>query len=211
MKAQQSHALADLLVGHCHEAAVTQREQVLAGIEAERRRDTRSRDPGRAEGLRGVFDDRNAELCELRQRRRTPEEMDGHDRLRAGRDPLGDVCGIEIHRRGVDVREHRRRTALHDRLGRRVEGERRTDDLVAGPDAHRVEDEDERVRSVCDPDRRWDAEVLSRLALEGFDVRAKDERSGLEHLADPLLQLGNQRRVLRLDVSQRDRGHEGPV
>ena len=75
----------------------------------------------------------------------------------------------------VDVGEDRRGAALRDRLGSRVERERRADHLVAGADAERVEDEDERVRAVRDADRLRDAEIGGRLVLERRDVRPEDE------------------------------------
>ena len=137
--------------------------------------------------------------------------MDGHDRLRPGRDPLHDVGRVEVQRRRVDVREHRRRTAANDRFGRRVEREGRADDLVTGPDPHRVEDEHQRVRPVRDADRLRNAEVAGGLVLERIHVRAEDELPRLEDALELVEQLGDQRRVLRADVNQRDRGHAGQV
>ncbi len=116
---------------------------------------------------------------------------------------------IEVQRLGVDVGEDRSRAAAGDRLRRRVEGEGGTDDLVAGADAHRLEHEQQRIRPVGDADGVLDAEVGGRLLLEGLDVRAEDEAPVLEDIGDALLQLGKERRVLRLDVYQRDR-HSRP-
>ena len=75
---------------------------------------------------------------ELRERRRPAEQVHGEDRLRPSRDPSRHVLGIEVHRRGVDVGEDRRRAAARDRLCGRVERESRADDLVAGADPHGV-------------------------------------------------------------------------
>ena len=130
--------------------------------------------------------------------------MDGHERLRALGDAPLDVAGIEIERHRVDVGEHRRRTASRDRLGRRVERERRADHLVARADAHRVEHEDDRVGAVRAADRVGSAELLRGLALERLDLRAEDELAGLERARERLFQLGDQRRVLRLDVNVGD-------
>ena len=85
------------------------------------------------------------------------------------------------------------------------------DHLVPLADPERVEREDERVRPVRDADRVLDAEVGRRLLLEGADVRAEDEPAGVEDLGDSLLQLLQQRRVLRLDVNERDLSHCEPV
>ena len=76
---------------------------------------------------------------------------------------------------GVDVGEDRRRADARDRLGGRVERERRADDLVAGADPERVEHEHERVGAVGDADRLRHAEVLGRLALEALDLGPEDE------------------------------------
>ena len=43
----------------------------------------------------------------------------------------GDVLGVEIHRRGIDVCEDGRRSAPRNRFRSRIERERRTDHFVA--------------------------------------------------------------------------------
>ena len=121
------------------------------------------------------------------------------------------VVRVEVHRRRVDLREDRSRPAARDRLGRRVEREGRADHLVAGPDLERVERDHERVGAVRDPDRVLDAEVRGGLLLEGLDLRAEDEPPRVEDVGDSLLQLLQQRRVLRLDVNERDLRHAAPV
>ena len=83
--------------------------------------------PCGAERLRRVLDEREAERGELGELRRAAEQVHGHDRLRARRDPRGDVLRIEVQRHRVDVGEDRRRADARDRLGRRVERERRAD------------------------------------------------------------------------------------
>ncbi len=128
-----------------------------------------------------------------------------------GGHPAAHVARIEVHRLRVDVDEDRSRPAPCDRLGGRVEREGRADHLVPLADPERVEREDERVRPVRDADRVLDAEVGRRLLLEGADVRAEDEPAGVEDLGDSLLQLVQQRRVLRLDVNERDLSHGEPV
>ena len=112
--------------------------------------------------------------------------------------------GSMFKRHSVDVGEDGRRLAARDRLGGRVEGEGGADHLVAAADPERVEDEHDRVGAVRDPDRLGNAEVLGRLGLEGRDVRPEDELAALEHVGERLLQCGNERRVLRFDVDQRD-------
>jgi hypothetical protein len=113
---------------------------------------------------------------------------------------------LYVHR--IDVREDGRCAAPRDRLRRRVEGERRADHLVARPDPERVEHEHERIRAVRDADRvlrRRGTPAASR--SNALHVRPEDERARLEHLGERALQLRNQRRVLRLDVNERDLRH----
>ena len=81
--------------------------------------------------------------------------------------------------------------------------------IVADPE--RVESDHERIRAVGDPDRVLDSEVRGGFLLEGLHLRAEDEPAGVEDFDDALLQLVQQRRVLRLDVNQRDLRHGGPV
>ena len=96
-----------------------------------------------------------------------------------------------------------------DRLGGREEREGGADDLVAAPDPERVEHDHDRVGPVRDADRLGHAEVLRGLALELRNVRPEDEPAVLEHGRERLLQLRDERRVLRLDVDERDLQRHG--
>ncbi len=204
VEAQHSHALGHVVVEARHEPTVAQGKEVLGREEAERRADPRLCDSLGAERLRGVLDEREPEPGELGERSRASEEVHRHDRLRPGRDPRGDVLRIEVERRRIDVGEHRRRADPRDRLGRRVERERGADDLVAASDLERLEREDERVGAVRDADRVRHSEERRGLVLERLDLRPEDEASGLEDCGEALLELGDQRRVLRLHVDEWD-------
>ena len=127
-------------------------------------------------------------------------------RVRA-RDPRGHVLDVEVERLRVDLGEDGHRAAAGDRLGRREERERGADHLVARADAHRVHDEHERVGAVRDADRLGDAQVVGGLLLERGHVRAEHEPPVLQHVGEGLLELGDQRRVLRLDVNERNLRH----
>ena len=72
------------------------------------------------------------------------------------------VSGGDAERLRVDVAEHRPRAGRRDRLGRRVERERRHHDLVARPDAHRLQRQRQRVGAVGHADRVARAEVARR-------------------------------------------------
>ena len=61
VEAKHPDALRKLRIVQRHEAAVAETEEVLRRIEAERRRDAGARDVRRAERLRGVLDQRDAE------------------------------------------------------------------------------------------------------------------------------------------------------
>ena len=161
------------------------------------------RDPLGAVRLSRVLDHRQAERAEVG--RRAAEEMHRHDRLRLVGDLALDLCRVEIQRRRVDVGEDRRRAAPGDRLGRRIERERRADHLVAGADVHAVHHEHERVGAVGAADRLLDAELGRGLALEGLDLGAEDELPGVERARERVLQLRDQGRVLRLDIDVGDR------
>src|SRR5439155_5232861 len=62
VETKHPHAVAELLVRDRDQTAVTEREEVLRRIEAERRRDSDTTDVRRAECLRRGLDHRHAEL-----------------------------------------------------------------------------------------------------------------------------------------------------
>ncbi len=134
------------------------------------------------------------------------EEVDRHDRFGARRDRRLDRVGVDAERVGTDVDEHGLGSGLSDRLGRRVEGERYGDDLVAGADAQRAERDREAVGAVGDADGTGGPHIRGGLFLEPFDVRPQDHPPAAQHrqhgVLDAVLQLG----VLSLDVHESD-GH----
>ena len=62
-----------------------------------------------------------------------------------------------------------------------IEGERRHDDLVAGPDAERPQSDRQRIGAVGDPDAVANAEIGGELVLESLDFRPEDVAAGLQH------------------------------
>ncbi len=70
VEAEHPDPLRELGVAHRDQAAVAEAEEVLGRIEAERRGDPGAGDLRRAEGLRRVLDDRQAERGQLGERRR---------------------------------------------------------------------------------------------------------------------------------------------
>ena len=95
-------------------------------------------------GLGGILDDRHAvALRDLDQRVHVghqPVQVDGHDRLRPGRDRRLDAVGVHAEVVCADVDEHRPGPRLEDRADRRVEGEADGNDFVTGTDAERPQD-----------------------------------------------------------------------
>jgi hypothetical protein len=67
-----------------------------------------------------------------------------------------------------------------------------------------VEHEHDRIGAVGDPDGARYAEVRGGLLLERPEVGAADELPAFENLAEPGLELRDQRRILRLDVNERN-------
>ena len=168
------------------------------------------RDTFGAERLCCVLDDRQPELGELCERRDAAEEVHRHQGLRPRRHACGDILGIEVQGLRVDVGEDRRCAGSRDRLGRRVEREGGADHLVATSDPERLEREDERVRPVRHADRVRNTQEGGGFVLEGLHFGAEDESPRVENRREPLLELVDERRVLRLRVHEWDRlSHAG--
>ena len=108
--------------------------------------------------------------------------MHREDRARARADR--DLFGVEIHRIGVDVDEHRTQPGERDDVGRRREGVRRYEHLVAGLETEREHREMERCGT------RRDGDGVARLARAGelgFELghaRAHRELAALDHLRE---------------------------
>ena len=110
----------------------------------------------------------------------------------------------------IDVREHRGCARASDCLCRGVERECRADHLVSTADLEGLQRDDECVGAVRDADRVRDSEERCRLSLESLDLRPEDEAAGLENGREARLELGDQWRVLCLDVDEWDLlSHEG--
>ena len=167
-------------------------------------------DTGRTERLRRILDQRHVQRGERVEGGGPAEEVHGQQRTRARRDLRRDVFRIDVERHRVDVGEDRRRAALRDRLRGRIEREGRADHLVAGADLERVQREDEGVRAVRDADRPAHAEIGGGFGLEGPILRPAHELLAVENLAEPQLELGDQRLVLGMNVNERDR-HGGSL
>ena len=162
----------------------------------------------RTEGLGRILDHWQAELHQFVHRGRTAEQVHRHDRPRPVGHLRSDILRIHVQRHRIDVREHGCRAAARDRLGGRIERERRADHFVAATDPHRVEDDHEGVGAVGDTHGLLHAQVRGSLLLERPVVRPADELSAVENLAEEGLELRLQRGVLGVDVNERYRHGE---
>ena len=144
-----------------------------------------SGDVGRAERLRGVLDERERRVPPARRAARDGRRGAPRDRLRARRDPLGDVLGVEVERCGVDVGEHRGRADASDRLGGGVEREGRADRPrrprpISSASSASTSASVPFATPIASRELRGSAAASS---LERLDFRAEDEPTGLEHAA----------------------------
>ena len=140
----------------------------------------------RADGLRGVFDDRQAMLLrdgvDLVHRRGLSVEMHRHDGLRGGGDAGLDEGGIDVVVVEADVDEHRRRAEpVYDSRGGE-ERERGDDDFVLRSDAEDHESDEEGVGAGGDPDGVLGVAVGGEVALEIIDSLPQDELLRRIHL-----------------------------
>ncbi len=129
MVAELPHALGHLRTHRGNDACVSVSAQVLGGIETEGGCDTeRSRAapaPLGADGLGGIFDDRNAEfVCdpvECVHVGALAVKMNGKNGAKICRTLCADLPinqrRIEIQRAGIDVHENRRCAGPHNRAG----------------------------------------------------------------------------------------------
>ena len=175
--------LLDACVGSGDQAAIAERGQVLGREERERRRVAEraagSARKGRAECLGGVLHQEQPVPVADRSQRRSvggvPEEVHGKQRARAR--PDGGLGGLGIEAQGVlaHVREHRHAARLDDRLGSRVEGVGRADDLVPRLQPERLQRDHERVGAVRDTHAVRCPDTRSELDLRLAHERAENE------------------------------------
>ena len=98
-----------------------------------------------------------------------------------------DGGGVEAEVVGLDVGEHRRRAGERDRVGRRREGERRHDDLVARADAGGEQAEVQARGAGVDGDAGAPLhEHVGELLLERRDLGTLRDHAGAQHAVDRL-------------------------
>jgi hypothetical protein len=151
--------------------------------------------------VRGVLDERQAELGQLVQVGGLAVEVDGNDRLRALVDELAGPGRVDVERVLADVGEDGRRAGVHDHVRGRRPGDRRRDHLVARPDAERDERQVQRRRARRDREDVLRLEVLAHARLELRRARAGGQPAGTERLRHGVdLRLRDRRRLEREEL-----------
>ena len=179
-----------------HGSAVAERAQILRRVEAEGARGADRADrPSRGRSqmrLAAVLDEREAvprrEALEGRHIGRLPVQVHGENRAGARPDRPGHLLGIEREPRRIDVGEHRPGADHHHGKGRVRRRQRRRDDLVAGPDPERSQDEGDRVGAGSDADGAGRAARRGELRFERFQLRAEHEPAAGDDALDGLAQ-----------------------
>ena len=118
-------------------------------------------------------------------------------------------CALErrrIHRIGplIDIDKDRCGAAKTDRLGGCDKGAGDGDDFVPLPNPAGQQSQPERIGAIADADRMLAAAEGGKVVLKRLDKRAAGEGAGVNHLRDNVLQLGAERRVLRLEIKKRN-------
>ena len=131
-------------------------------------------------------------------------EMHRHDGLCARRDGGLDAGGVDVIacKRGLD--QHGGRPGVADGQHRRNKGVGGGDDLIARADAHRLEDQHQRVQSVAAADAVPDAAVGGKCLFKGGILAAADVPAVVQHAGKRPAQLGIQ---LPLHRAERDKRH----
>ena len=111
-----------------------------------------------------------------------------------------DSIRVEIERVGSDVDKYRDGPHPGDGLSRREERVRSGDHLVAGAHADRFQCQQQGVGTVGHTHSVGGAELGGHLLFELAYLRAEDEPTRVDNLADSLLDVGQQLRVLPVNV-----------
>src|SRR5690606_7901335 len=193
-------------------SCVSERTEVLAGIEAEtsgmaERADPASFPPG-AVGLGGILDHRDpcpvSHIHDFRHVHGLAVEMNRHH---GGRPLVEGFCHAFRRQEeglGVDVHQTRGSPYRLDGRDRGHERVRRDYHLVARADAERRQGDAQRIRAVGDPDRLAGLAVFRPPALEVVHVTTADEARGRQGRIPSLLETLGQRSMHCCEVQEGD-------
>ena len=139
---------------------------------------------------------RVADLADCAQIRREAGIMHRHHRARPVRDLLFDFSGVDEPRIRVDIRKHRRRADVQNRVRRGGKRQRRGNHLVAGADPLRQQRQMQRRRAGIDRDAVLRADIFRKLLLKLHRARALRPPAGTDYIRIRLhLGLGNIRQT----------------
>ena len=110
--------------------------------------------------------------------------VDRQDRARAGRDRGFHPSGIDVERVRLDVGEHGACADVLDHVGRRGEGHRRGDHLVARPDLQRDERGVERGGARAERERARRLQVRGELRFEATGLGAGGDPARAQRVHD---------------------------
>ena len=211
VQAKPREPLAERLVVGQHHAAIAPGTKVLGREERQRGHgaELAGVPPGaiheatRADGLGTILDDGQTmplgDRDDPLHRRHLPEEVHHHDRAGARRDRGLDGLWRDVERHRIDVGEDRNAAGIVDCPGRRKEGERRGDHLVARLQVERADREQQRIGAAGAADAPAHPRHGGNRLFERRHLRAHDEgltidhglHGGLHFVADGLV-LGNE-------------------
>ncbi len=200
VRAEQPHAIDQLLVGARHHSALAH-AKLLLGEEAERPElpDRANLAPADvkscADRLRAVLDQHQPVLVAQRSQRadvrRVATEVDRHDRACPGCDAPRRVLGVDVEVvRAADVAQHRLGADVARGAGARHKRKRRHDHLVPRADPRGQAREVQRRCAARDGRRVRRAHELGERLLERFRARSHRQPTGaqtVEHGLDVLL------------------------
>jgi hypothetical protein len=125
-----------------------------------------------------------------------------HDGASPRRNGGLDPGRVDVGRAFLDIREYGLRAEKHNHLRGRDEGERRGDDLVAGPDLQRHERDQQGFGPGSDAHAVLGAGVSRETLLELAHLGPENELTVLEHPLHPRVDLRPKHPVLRLDIGE---------
>src|SRR5581483_4635726 len=197
------------VVGH-HHARIAERAQVLGGIEGEGRRVPADADRlpvlPRADSLRSVHD--QAEIIAVGDLREgvtvghLAEEVYRQETFRARRDLRLDLRRVQVERADINIHVDGTRPDQRDGFGRRAEGERGGDDLIAGADAARHQRQHQRVRAGGDSQTILCAADGGDLLLKTLHVGPVNEAAAFDDAHDGRVYLLLEFVILRSQVRE---------
>jgi hypothetical protein len=143
-------------------------------------------------------------MTEIHQHRhvsRLSIQMHGYHRPHARREAAL-ACGkVNEERVAIDVDDHRTRANGHDGERRERCRHRRNENLVAGPDACRAQQQCDGICSIADADREAGPRGIREFRFEGLELGTEHEPPAGQHSVDGRTNLGGV--LARTEIEER--------